>query len=300
MAEASRPRAFWRKYLVLPLEAVLLHLAYYLFAALSFDFASAIGGWIARTIGPHLKVTKTAVRNLKRAFPEKSDDEIAHIVRGVWDNLGRVATEFPQSGRLRIHEDARFTVAGVEHIDRLRDDGRPGIFFTGHLGNWELAALAIAQRGVRLGVVYRAANHPAAERLVRRGRREIGGELIAKGGAGARHMIKLLSRGGHLGMAVDQKLNDGIPVPFFGREAMTAPALAELALKFRCPVVPMRVERVQDTRFLITAYPPLDMPDSGDRRADVKAGMALVNRTIEGWVRERPEQWLWLHRRWPD
>ena len=81
---------------------------------------------------------------------------------------------------------------------------------------------------------------------------------------------------------------------------MTAPALAQIALKFGCPVIPAKVERVQGTRFLITIYPPLEMPNSGDRRADVKAGMALVNRTIEGWVRERPEQWLWLHRRWPD
>ncbi len=301
MADASRRRPFWRKYLVLPLEAALLHLAYHLFAALSFDLASAIGGWLARTIGPRLKVTETAVRNLKRAFPEKSDDEIAHIVRGVWDNLGRVCAEYPHLDELELYEPGgRVEVVGAEYVDLLRDDGKAGLFFSAHFGNWELASMSATQRGLPLTRIYRPPNNPLVDRLIRRARRHITGELLPKGSEGARRTIEIVRGGGHLGMLVDQKMNDGIPVPFFGRPAMTAPALAQIALKFGCPVIPAKVERVQETHFLITLYPPLEMPDTGDRRADVKAGMALVNRTIEGWVRERPEQWLWLHRRWPD
>ena len=89
-------------------------------------------------------------------------------------------------------------------------------------------------------------------------------------------------------------------MPFFGRDAMTAPALAQFALRFDCPVVPMRAERTNGARFHIRFYPPLDMPRTGDRQADTLAIMTEVNRIIEGWVRERPEQWLWLHRRWGD
>ena len=106
--------------------------------------------------------------------------------------------------------------------------------------------------------------------------------------------------GGHLGILPDQKMNDGIAVPFFGRDAMTAPALARLALRFDCPVVPLRAERTGGARFHIRFYPPLEIPNSGDRQADVLALMTEVNRIIEGWIIERPEQWLWLHRRWPD
>lgn len=301
MAEATRRRAFWRKYLAQPLEAALLTLAYHLFAALPFDLASAIGGWIARTLGPHLTVTKTAVGNLKRAFPEKSDGEIAHIVRGMWDNLGRVAGEYPHLDELELYEPGgRVEVVGAEYVDLLRDDGKAGIFFSAHFGNWELASMSATQRDLPLTRIYRPPNNPLADRLIRRARRHITGELLPKGSEGARRAIEIVRGGGHLGMLVDQKMSDGIPVPFFGREAMTAPALAQIALRFRCPVVPARVERVGGARFLITIYPPLKMPDSGDRQADVKAAMALVNRTIEGWIRERPEQWLWLHRRWPD
>jgi KDO2-lipid IV(A) lauroyltransferase len=108
-----------------------------------------------------------------------------------------------------------------------------------------------------------------------------------------------LRRGAHLALLADQKLNDGIAVPFFGRPAMTAPALALLALRFDCTVLPARVERLRGAHFRLTLYPPLELPRSGDRDADVAALMERVNRTLEGWIRERPEQWFWLHNRWP-
>src|SRR6185437_12707464 len=126
------------------------------------------------------------------------------------------------------------------------------------------------------------------------------GELIPKGALGSRRAVAALRRGGHLSMLADQKLNDGIAVPFFGRPAMTAPALASLALHYDCAVLPARVERLGGARFRLTIHPPLQMPRSGDRAADAAALMAAVNATLESWIRERPEQWFWLHRRWPD
>ncbi len=293
-------RRRWPRRLLAPAETAAIRLAYGLLAVLPLDIASAIGGFIGRLIGPRRRESRTAHGNIRRVYPQKPERAIADMIKGVWDNLGRVGAEFPGLNRVRIYEDSRFTVTGAEHIDRLREDGKPGLFFTAHIGNWELAPLAVAQRGLPLGVVYRAANHPAVERLVQLGRRGMTDDLLPKGSAGARQMIEILNRGGHLGMLVDQKMNDGIAVEFFGRDAMTAPALAQLALRFDCPVVPAKVERIKGARFRIIFYPPLDMPATGDRQADVKAGMALVNRTIEGWIREHPEQWLWVHRRWPD
>ncbi len=101
-------------------------------------------------------------------------------------------------------------------------------------------------------------------------------------------------------MLVDQKQNDGIPVPFFGRDAMTAPAIGRLALRFNCPVVPIRTERLDGARFRFTVLPPIELAPTGDGAFDVAAAMARINALIEEWVRARPGQWLWLHRRWPD
>jgi KDO2-lipid IV(A) lauroyltransferase len=271
-----------------------------LFAALPAERASGIAGALARTIGPHAAVSRIARRNLTSAFPNLTDDELEATVRDVWENLGRVAGEFPHLPRLDVYGDPRVTVDGVEHIDRLRDDGLPGIFFTAHIGNWELAAIAVTQRGLPLGVVYRAANNPTADDLIRRGRANLPGELLPKGRDGAKRAIAILQAGGHLGLLPDQKMNDGIAVPFFGRPAMTAPALAQFALKYDCPVVAIHVVREGGFRFRIVVEPPLAIRRSGDRHADVAAITAEVNRTIERWIRATPGQWLWLHRRWPD
>ena len=101
-------------------------------------------------------------------------------------------------------------------------------------------------------------------------------------------------------MLVDQKMNDGLAAPFFGHDAMSPPALAQFALKFRCPVIPVRVERLQGPNFRITCYPPLEITPSGDKQRDILDITTKVNSVLEGWIREQPAQWLWLHNRWPD
>lgn len=282
-------------------EAAAARIAIGVFGALPLDRASALGGWLARKLGPRAGVSRIARRNLARAFPEHGAAEIDAIVRAMWDNLGRVVAEYPHLGDFDVYAPGgRVEVIGREHVDRLRDDGVGGIFIGAHLGNWEIAALGATQNGVPLIYIYRSANNPHVERLLLRLREPVGGRQFPKGPAGAKHLIRTLRENEHLGMLLDQKFNDGIAVPFFGRDAMTAPAVAELALRFRCPIVPARVERLEGARFRLTVHPPLALPDSGDRRADVAETMRRINALFEDWIRERPEQWLWVHRRWPD
>jgi KDO2-lipid IV(A) lauroyltransferase len=271
--------------------------------ALPLDAASAVGGAVARWVGPRLGVSNRARRNLIAALPELSVARIEAIVRGMWDNLGRVAAEYPHLRHIRVFPtDGRVETLGIEHLDRALAARRPVILFGGHLGNWEIAALAAGQYGLDIAQIYRAANNPLVDRMIARFRGAKGssgtGEFIPKGAIASRRAVGALRRGAHLALLADQKLNDGIAVPFFGRPAMTAPALALLASRFDCTVLPTRVERLQGARFRLTLYPPLKLPRSGD--ADVAALMAAVNATLEGWIRERPEQWFWVHSRWPD
>lgn len=280
-----------------------LYLAIYgLFAALPMNTASAFGSWLARAIGPRTRVQHHARHNLTRAFPDKSAAEIAAILQEMWDNLGRVFGEFPHIGQVDIYHDPRIEVIGREHIDRLRDNHRPSIILSAHFGNWELAGFGVIQRGpfAPIGFVYRAANDLAAEWLLQFGRGRLQAELIPKGAPGARRIIEILRAKGLVIMLPDQKMNNGIAVPFFGRPAMTAPALAQLALKFGCDILPCRMERKTGTNFRMIFEPPIPLPDSGDRQADVVALMTTINRRMEDWIRERPGQWLWVHRRWPD
>jgi KDO2-lipid IV(A) lauroyltransferase len=255
---------------------------------------------LASRIGPRLGVSNRARRNLRTALPELSATQIAAILRGMWDNLGRVAAEYPHLRNIRVFDAmSRVETRGLEHLDGALAAGRRVILFGGHLGNWEIAALAAGQYELDIAQIYRAANNPLIDRMIAR-MRGGNGELIAKGAVASRRAVAALRRGGHVSLLADQKLNEGIAVPFFGRPAMTAPALALLALRFQCAVLPVRVERLKGARFRLTLYPPLELPRTGNRDADVAVLMAAVNATLEGWIRESPEQWFWVHSRWPE
>jgi KDO2-lipid IV(A) lauroyltransferase len=281
-------------------ETAIVVLYFRALGALPLDWASALGGAIARTIGPLLPVTRLARENLALALPELTPAQARRIIRAMWDNFGRTVAEYPHLARIRCFgPGARIDLVGTEHVDRAVADGRPLIFFSGHFGNWEVGSLAAAQYGLPTAIVYRAANNARVETLMHALRRSLGVEPLAKGATGARRIIAALREGKTLMMLIDQKMNDGIAVPFFGRDAMTAPALAELTLRYDCTLLPARVDRLDGARFRVTIFPPLPLPRSGDRRADIGAIMFEANRTLEAWIRERPERWLWLHRRWP-
>jgi KDO2-lipid IV(A) lauroyltransferase len=282
------------------LEGAALWTGYGLLAVLGLDLASACGGALGRVVGPRLGVSRTARGNLARAFPDKVPAEIEAVVVGMWENLGRTVGELAHLDRIRTRgRDARIELRGEENIELLKRDGRPGIAYAAHLGNWELGALVSALHGLPVTLLYRRANNPLAEWLIRRCRRPVGGELVAKGPAASRRITEVLSRGGHLGMLADQKTNNGVPAPFFGRDAMTTPVLALCALKYDCPLVPVQVERLNGARFRVTVHPPLRIVATGRRKDDVLTITAAINASIEGWIRLHPEQWIWLHRRWP-
>lgn len=283
-----------------PLEAFLVGILLTVFQWMGVDRASDTGAAIARTIGPMLRVTNRARRNLRAAFPEMTSGQVDKTVRAMWDNLGRYAAEIACLDAFDVSDpQARIEVVGRQHLEALRDDGRGGIVFSAHLGSWDVVALGIGQIIPNSANVYRPLNNPIVDRMVQNARAKSGG-FVGKGMQGARAMIAGLSEGRHFTMLVDQKMNDGIAVPFFGRDAMTAPALARFAIRAGVPIVPCRCERLDGARFRLTFYPPMVPASSGKEANDVAETMAEVNEIIEGWITERPEQWLWVHSRWPD
>jgi len=293
-------RSFWINRIVYPSQAALTWTLYSAFGLMPLDMASWIGGALGRAFGPRLKATRTARRNLKRIFPDLAETDIDHIVMEMWDNLGRTAAEHPHLARFDPYaRNSRVEVVGGEHVDALRDDGKTGLLFAGHIANWEISPLAGVKRGLAVHLVYRRANNPLFDAIVQKGRTALGGDLYPKGPDGAKQVLRAMIRGDHMAMLVDQKMNDGIPVPFLGIDAMTASSIADLALRFDCPVVPARVERLGGARFRVTFEPPLQKPASGDRAADAKVLMTRINDRLSDWIRARPGQWLWVHNRWP-
>jgi Kdo2-lipid IVA lauroyltransferase/acyltransferase len=261
------------------------------------------GARLLRRIGPWTKYHRIGRQNLAMAFPEKPKAERDAILMGVWDNLGRTVGEYAHLDRLWDfdweHPDQGHVVSDdAEVFNKLRDDGKPGVIFAAHLGNWELPALLTNMYGFKGAVIYRAVNNARVAAEVKRIREGLMGQLIPSGIEGALLARAILEDGGHVGMLVDQHSRTGTPVTFFGRECLANPLLARLARLYECPIVGVRVVRLPQHRFRIQAAGPIDPPRDAKGRIDEQATMQLITSIIEGWVREHPEQWLWLHRRW--
>jgi KDO2-lipid IV(A) lauroyltransferase len=261
--------------------------------------------WLARTLGPLLPEHRVGRANLKAAFPEKSDAEIDQILRGVWDNLGRVGAEFAHLDRLWDYDPAHPENSRIEYAPRslelflqLRDDGKPALVFAAHLANWELPALAAASHGLESAILYRRPNIGDIDRRVNELRKVSMGTLIPTALDAPLKAAEALQRGLHVGMLADQYSVQGVEVTFFGRRTRANSLIARLARHVDCPIHGVRVIRLPGSRFrgeITEAIAPV-RDASGD--IDVAGTMQVITSVIEGWVREHPEQWLWLHRRW--
>ncbi len=283
-------------------EAALARAVFALLGALGPARASNLGGAVARTLGPLLRVSRVAERNLAIAFPDRDATWRKETVKAAWDNLGRVVAEYPHLPFLkRTASGPGWEIAGDGIVREATAAGGPVIFVSGHIANWELLPAVVAHFGIDMASVYRAPTNPFVDDIIMAFRRRAlaphEAKLFPKGAEGARAALAHLKRGGPLGMLLDQKMNDGIEARLFGERAMTAPALAQLALRYRCPVIPGRAMRLGPARYRFEAEPPLILPDSGDRGADVAALTQAVNDTLERWIRERPAEWLLFHRR---
>ncbi|GBR49512.1 lysophospholipid acyltransferase family protein [Neokomagataea thailandica] len=265
--------------------------------------ASQLGGAVARLFGPLIPVSRIADRNLQLAFPEYNAKKRRHIIRECWDNLGRTIAELPHIGQLphKAPDGAAWSVEGEEHLITARESGRPVIFFSGHIGNWELMPPAVAHYGLPFASFYRAASNPLVDQLIRDLRQSTMTQealMFPKGAKGARSALRHLSQGGHLGILGDQKMNDGIEAQLFGRPAMTASAAAVFALRHNALIVTGHVRRDGPARLVLVVDRPFSPTITDNRQHDVQALTQTLNDRLESWIRAKPGAWLLLHRRW--
>lgn len=266
-----------------------------------FGVISGFGGWLLRLIGPHTKKHQIAKTGLKIAFPDANEAQLNKWLTEQWDNTGRTFAEFPITNRIKIFEkNSRVTVKGLEHFDKVKDAKTAAVFVAGHFANWELMAAVGTQYNVDVQVTYRHLNNPHLDRRVRQQREKYGIKLMIpkSGPRGAMDLIKALRNRQSVALMNDQKFNEGIPIPFFGLDAMTAPGPTRLALKTGVPFIPMSIVR-DKAKFTVTIHEPFDLKDTGDIAADMRAGTLMVTKFVEDRIRENPGQWFWVHRRWP-
>lgn len=258
---------------------------------------------LMRNVGPWLPEHRIGRANLKAAYPEKSDAEIEAILRGVWDNLGRVTVEFAHIDRLAEGDPWHrafidYDAGSIERFLALREDGKPALVFAAHLGNWELPALISAADGLETSVLYRRPNLGAVADAIFALRADQMGELVPTSMFAPIQLARALDAGRHVAMLVDQHYGKGVVVNFFGRRCLANPLMAVLAREAECAIHGTRVIRIENGRFRAEVTEPIAPARDAEGRIDVQGTMQAITSVIEGWVREYPDQWLWLHRRW--
>jgi len=283
------------------LEALAYDLFVIIMRSLPIDMASDLGGWIFRIVGPLTPVQKTVKRNLRIAFPEMEEAERANLIDKQWENTGRsMAGEFPVMDRI-VRDRSRFTIKGFEKLEAIASGGKPVIFISGHLSNWEIMNAAILAAHVPYMITYRAANNPYVDARIRAGRAAYGVTMFApKGGDGAKELLTALQQGESVGLMNDQKFNRGVATPFFGQIAETAPGPTKLAQRFGTVLQPLTIRRTHKARFEVTVHEAIEVINTGHKAQDIDATVCKISAFIEKAVRENPEEWFWVHKRWPS
>ena len=184
-------------------------------------------------------------------------------------------------------------------LDRLKASDKGAVFISGHFANWEIMPATITQRLPDAVMTYRALNNPHIDRRISDLRAAYGTQINAPKGVGTRELMRALAKGQTIALMNDQKFNEGVAVPFFGHDAMTAPGPTRLAMKYGVPIVPVSTVRTGPARFRITFHDPFMPETTGDETADIQRSVQRITDFIEEQVRANPGQWFWQHRRWP-
>ena len=281
------------------IEFFLLLFFYLISLLIGINLSSRLGGVLAWAYGFFSNRNLIGMKNLNLVFPEKTYTDKKKILRKMWFHFGRVIGEYPHLHKIKIKKNKNIKIVGINNLLGPLKNEKNCIYFSAHIGNWELSSHPLTQNGYKINFVYRAFNNKYIDDLLKKIRFRYGVNLIKKGPEGAKECIKALKNKENLGMLIDQKMNDGLPVNFFNKLAMTAPAIAKFALKFKCQIVPALCIREKGVKYRIEYFKPIKHSHLKKLGSEEKI-MLYLNRIIEKWIKEFPEQWIWVHDRWKN
>lgn len=279
------------------LEAILGFIFLLFTKILGLRLSRNIMSFILSLVGPRLKITKRAKDNLKIAFPDMPNSEKKIIISNMWKNIGMVLTEFFHLTRIAKEKKLRIEVVGEDIAKKY--EGVGAIFVSGHFANWEIIPLILRDYRREVAGIYRHSNNFFVNKWVVKQRiNNTTPNQIKKGSSGARQMLSLLKRNGTIAMLVDQKLSSGVAADFFGTKSMTSDGAATLSLRYGYPVIPMNVERKEGSNFRITFYEEIKINKTDNNQENIKVFTTEINKFLENCIKNKPEDWFWVHNRW--
>ena len=277
-------------------QFIFISLFFLIFKFLRLKLSSAIGGKLFQIVGPIFRSNKLIRENIKKALPQLNNEEIKKINKQMWNNYGRIFSEYMFLKNFRYNlNQSNIAIHGQEILDEIKKSNTPVIFVSGHFSNFELMAMQIEKSGIKLAAIYRPLNNKFLNTIMERIRKKyICKEQIKKGISGVRDIVKFYKKNYSTALMIDQRVSEGIKVNFFKHKALTTTIPAQLVKKYKMPIVPVFIERFENVKFKITFQKPIYFPDNDS----IENITSKLNEVLEKMIISKPEQWIWSHNRW--
>ena len=286
-------KQFLIRYIIWPIEAILLFFVLLILRIVPIDIASSSTGWLGSKIGPFTSWHKRARANLSLAIPELSENEHNQILSAMWWNLGRNIGEFSHTLSL-MNSSKRVQIEGLEKIAGCEEGS---IIIGAHLANWEVIPTILKRLNRKSGIVYRPLNNPLANLLIQKRQKYLNANFFQKGRKAASGMLSTVQENGVIALLIDQQLREGRMVPFFGVPAKTPIAHIKIAAKLQIKLFPVETIRTNGAYYKIIVHEPVTVKKAATDE-EILAVAKHINELVEDWIKKHPDQWLWPHRRW--
>jgi len=278
------------------IQFLIISSLFIIYKILGLKIASDFSSTLLKNFGPFFRSKKLIQQNILKAFPEINSKDLIQLSKNMWGNYGRILSEYVFLKDFRRSKfDNKLEIIGLDILSKIKKEGKPVIFISGHFNNFELMAMQIEKSGINLAVIYRPLNNKFLNHIMERIRKKyICKNQIKKGLAGTRQLLSYFKKNHSIALMIDQRVSQGIKSNFFKHEAYTTTIPAQFVKKFNCNIVPIYIERINKTNFKLTVNKPLEY--SNDK--SIEDITLDLNRIIEKMILKNPDQWIWSHNRW--
>ena len=284
------------KYIKYFFQFLLAIISFIIFKILGVNNSSNLSGKIFEFIGPYFRSKKLIYSNISKAYPNADEKELKKITKEMWNNYGRVFSEYMfikdfRSGKL----SDKIEIVGKEYLDEIKNLNKQVVFISGHFSNFELMAMYLEKSGIQLSAIYRPLNNIFLNIIMEKIRNKfICKNQIKKGLGGLKKLISFINKNYSTALMIDQRVSEGILSNLFNTKALTTTIPAQLVKKYNMPIVPVYIERISGINFKLEIKEPIIFSKE-DTIQDITN---QLNKILEKMILKKPEQWIWSHNRW--
>ena len=278
------------------IEFLFIKLFFFIFKIIGYKNASNLGAKIGSIFGPLVRSKSLIKKNIQNSLPNFEDKEIEMLTKKMWENYGRIFSEYMYIKKFRIKKLEKYlNINGTTILDKIKKDKKPVVFISGHFNNFELMAMQLELYGIELAAVYRPLNNFFLNQTMEDLRKNyICKNQIKKGLGGVREIIKAFSQNTSIAMMIDQRVSEGEKSLLFNKTTYTTTIPAQLIKKYKCPIVPIYIQRKNDIYFEMTIEDPIYF----NEKDDIENITLKLNAWLEKKILINPEQWIWTHNKW--